>query len=113
MLRFLEPCLLFLLRSGEAHGYKLLSEIGRFGFNPEQLDPSLLYRALREMEAAGWVESHWDAEAAQGPKRRVYALTELGKSQLRRWVEDLESTRDEIDSLLKAYRGKGAAEDGR
>jgi len=102
VMQFLQPCLLLLLRRGEAHGYALLSKLEHFGFNPERFDPSLVYRALREMEAADWVRSRWDEES-QGPRRRVYALTELGEGQLVDWIDDLSRTRKEIDLLLKTY----------
>ena len=102
VLQFLQPCLLLLLQRGEAHGYALLAELEHFGFNPERLDPSLVYRALREMEQEGWIRSRWDEES-QGPPRRVYVLDELGESQLIAWIEDLRRTKSEIDRLLDAF----------
>ena len=39
-----------MLHRGEAHGYNLLNGLDEFGFNPGQKDPSLIYRALREMD---------------------------------------------------------------
>ena len=102
VLQFLQPCLLFLLHRGDAHGYALLTDLERFGFDPERLDPTLVYRALREMEFAGWVSSRWDDDS-QGPRRRVYSLVQEGKQHLALWIEDLRQTRDEIDRLLKAY----------
>ncbi|MFN2274800.1 MAG: PadR family transcriptional regulator, partial [Anaerolineales bacterium] len=59
VLQFLQPCLLLLLQDGAAHGYALLAELERFGFDVERVDPTLVYRALREMEQAGWVQSSW------------------------------------------------------
>jgi len=101
-LRFLQPCLLLLLQRSEAHGYALLAELEDFGFNLKRLDPSLVYRALREMEHEGWIRSRWDEES-QGPPRRVYSLDELGEEHLVAWIEDLRRTRSEIDRLIKAY----------
>lgn len=100
--QFLQPCLLLLLREGEAHGYALLGEIERFGLDAERLDPSLLYRMLRDMEEVGWVRSRQD-EDSQGPPRRVYALTAEGETQLEIWVDDLKRVRGEIDRLLTVY----------
>ena len=102
VLRFLQPCLLLLLQRSEAHGYALLAELEDFGFNLKRLDPSLVYRALREMEHEGWIRSRWDEES-QGPPRRVYSLDELGEEHLVAWIEDLRRTRSEIDRLIKAY----------
>ncbi len=104
-MQFLQPCLLLLLRDGEAHGYALLAELENFGFNPERLDPTLVYRALREMEEMGMVESRWDEES-QGPRRRVYTLLPEGEGHLSLRVEDLRRTRDEIDRLLEMYEHK-------
>ena len=102
VLQFLQPCLLLLLQRGEAHGYGLLAELEHFGFNLERLDPSLVYRALREMEHEGWIRSRWDDES-QGPPRRVYILDELGEEHLMVWIEDLRRTQSEIERLLVAY----------
>ena len=100
--RFLEPCLLLLLKLGDAHGYKLVTELERFGFDPDSLDPSLVYRALRDMEEMAWIQARRD-EDSQGPPRRVYALSEEGKIQLAAWMQDLRRTRDDIHRLLQAY----------
>lgn len=105
VLQFLQPCLLLLLSQGKAHGYSLLDELESFGFDPDRLDPTLVYRALREMEDMGFVESHWD-EDSQGPKRRMYILLPEGERQLSLWVDDLKRTRAEIDRLLSMYEAQ-------
>ncbi|MEJ5199561.1 MAG: helix-turn-helix transcriptional regulator, partial [Anaerolineae bacterium] len=71
--RFLEPCLLLLLRDDATHGYNLLDALDRFGFAPGTVDASVVYRILREMEGEGWVSSQWDT-AGSGPPRRVYSV---------------------------------------
>ena len=102
VMSFLQPCLLLMLTRGEAHGYRLLDELAEFGFHPDRFDPSLIYRALREMETGGWVISRWDDDS-HGPRRKVYQITQEGKDYLQLWVTDLRRTRDEIDSLISAY----------
>ena len=82
VMRFLQPCLLLMLTRGQAHGYSLLDGLEEFGFNLDRFDPSLIYRALREMEEDSWVASHWD-EDSQGPKRRVYAISSEGEAFLK------------------------------
>jgi DNA-binding PadR family transcriptional regulator len=99
---YLQPCLLFMLSRGEGHGYSLLAGLDEFGFDPERVDASLVYRALRDMEDAGWVSSHWDDDS-QGPRRRVYGLEPEGEARLAEWIADLVRTRDEINRLLDAY----------
>jgi DNA-binding PadR family transcriptional regulator len=99
---FLQPCLLVMLHRGEAHGYNLLSGLEEFGFQPGQSDPSLLYRALREMEEIGLVSSEWDSDSL-GPQRRVYQIAPAGEEYLKGWIDDLRRTRKEIDALIAAY----------
>jgi poly-beta-hydroxybutyrate-responsive repressor len=103
VISFLQPCLLVLLHRGQAHGYNLLNDLGEFRFTPGQSDPSLVYRALRDMESIGLVTSQWDSDS-QGPQRRVYQITPEGEAFLAEWVSDLKRTREEIDALLKAYQ---------
>ena len=99
--RFLEPTLLLLLHHGPAHGYTLLERLGEFGLGG--LNPSVVYRALRDMEERGWVTSTWDEERTQGPPRRVYRLATPGDEALALWTKDLKETRQLIDHLLAAY----------
>ncbi len=103
VMRFLQPCLLVMLHRGEAHGYNLLNGLDEFGFNPGQKDPSLIYRALREMEEIGLVTSQWDQDSSLGPQRRVYQITQAGEDSLAGWAADLRRTRNEIDALIAAY----------
>jgi PadR family transcriptional regulator PadR len=99
--RMLEPALLLLLHHGPAHGYTLMERLGEFGL--EGLNPSVVYRVLRDMESRGWVSSTWDEEMTQGPPRRVYNLTALGDEVLGWSVQDLQAARAMIDHLLGVY----------
>ncbi|MFW6115733.1 MAG: helix-turn-helix transcriptional regulator [Chloroflexota bacterium] len=100
--RFLEPMLLLLLHHGWAHGYTLIDGLVDYGL--DQIDTSVVYRALRGMEEKGWVVSRWEEEQTQGPPRRVYHLTELGDEVLRWWTRDLEDTHQMIEHFLDTYR---------
>ncbi len=71
---FLRPALLFLLTRENSHGYSLLDGVKEFGFDSDQIDPSLIYRILRNMEEIGWVSSHI-GEDSLGPQRRVYKVS--------------------------------------
>ena len=97
---FLRPCLLLLLREGEAHGYELAENLGPFGF--DHSDPGALYRALRRLEADGLVGSDWTPSEA-GPRKRVYSLTERGIEELDRRAGDLAEGERRIDAFLDRY----------
>jgi len=99
--RLVEPTLLLLLHHGPAHGYTLIEQLDEYGL--ADMDPSAVYRALRDMEERGWVMSLWQEEQTQGPPRRVYRLTALGHEVLGWWTQDLHDTRNVIDYFLGAY----------
>ena len=108
--RILEPALLLLLHYGPAHGYTFLEQLGEFGLG--DLNPSVVYRALRDMEEKEWVTSTWDEEQSQGPPRRVYRITAVGDEVLAQWTQDLAESGRRISYLLKVYQrhmkeGKG------
>ena len=97
----LRPTLLFLMHEGSAHGYDLVERLRAFGI--EDIDPSLIYRALRDMEEEGSIQSTWDEEKTQGPPRRVYTLTAAGNESLQLHIDDIQITRNRIDQLVQAY----------
>ena len=102
MMGFLQPCMLLMLHRGDAHGYNLLNGLDEFGLNPAAYDPSMIYRALREMEAAGWITSY-QGEESRGPQRRVYRVTKGGTQYLEAWIQDLRRAKREIELLIEAY----------
>ena len=108
--RLMEPVLLLLLHQGLAHGYALLEQMNEYGLS--QIDPSAVYRALRDMEEQGLVTSSWDEQKTQGPPRRVYRLTALGNETLALWIADLEETKKRIDYVLESYKTHMQEEQG-
>lgn len=99
--QFLDPALLLLLEQSPAHGYTLLNRMAEFGLN--FLAPTVIYRALRDMETQGWVVSTIDAEMTQGPPRRVYALTSTGRQVLHCCVAQLQGMQQIIEYLLALH----------
>lgn len=99
---FMETCLLLLLQRASGYGYSLMEDLREFGFQPEQMDISILYRALRDLETAGLVRSSWSDESL-GPQRRMYSLTPPGETSLAEWIESLRQRRREIETLETAY----------
>ena len=99
--RILNPVLLLLLHHAPSHGYTLIDELESYGLG--DVNTSVVYRALRDMEEKGWVASSWDEEETKGPPRRVYELTELGDEVLTWWTNDLRETRAMIDRILEIH----------
>jgi DNA-binding PadR family transcriptional regulator len=99
---FLQSCLLVLLHREPGYGYSLMDGLQEFGFQPEYLDISIIYRALRDMQANELVSDSWD-DNSLGPQRRVYTITPQGEEVLAGWIENLRQRRKEIEALEAAY----------
>jgi poly-beta-hydroxybutyrate-responsive repressor len=98
---WLTPYLLMLLRSWHGYGYDLVRQLALFGFG--WVDPAAVYRALRELERDGYVQSHWDTSGASGPARRLYAITDAGVEALGLWAATLEGYRQLLDRFFQSY----------
>lgn len=96
--RLVEPALLAFLRHENLHGYGLLEKLATLGLG--SINPSVIYRILRDYEETGLVQSSWDEEGTQGPPRRVYSLTEEGRLALERAAQSLRETIDRIGQIL-------------
>ena len=102
MERFLEVCLLLLLYDDVGYGYGLVEELSFFGFSEEELNVGTLYRTLRNMEKEKLVESFWE-EGGQGPKRRVYRISEVGKAELDQRIKFMRMRKARIERLIGRY----------
>ena len=99
---FLQSCLLVLLHREPGYGYSLMDGLQEFGFQPEYMDISIIYRALRDMQTNELVSDSWD-DNSLGPQRRVYTITPQGEEVLAGWIENLRQRRKEIEALEAAY----------
>ena len=93
----LEPGLQVQRQEQPQHGNTHLSEQEAQGRGGRP--PSVVYRALREMEELGWIASELDAAQALGPPRKIYRLVPQGEGALRNWQQELERTGSLIASL--------------
>ena len=80
--------LLALLAGGPAHGYELKQAMEQqFGSVLPPLNAGQIYTTLSRLERDGLVDD--DPVAQNGrPNKRVYQLTEAGRTELRGWVAD-------------------------
>lgn len=100
--RFLEACLLCLLKEGEAHGYALIDQLNEFELIEGELDISVLYRTLRSMEKNNLVSSTW-SDSSLGPRKRIYSITEEGQKGLVQWIELLKQRKQRIEQIISQY----------
>ena len=63
-----------------------------------------IYRELRRLEQAGWVEA-LPAEDGRG-RKKVYRVLPAGREELRRWVEESQDPRPLRDALMLRLRAE-------
>ena len=86
-----------------SYGYDLIEKIAEFGFCDGLIDPGIIYRHLRRLEADGFVSSEWDTSGS-GPARRYYHVSTDGEELLRKWVPFMEKSKDALDCFLQLYQ---------
>lgn len=104
-LRPVEFYVLLSLAEGERHGYGIVKHTEeRVGTAP---DLGTLYRALRRLREAGWIEESDRRPAAEADdeRRNYYRITPLGRD-----VARAEARR--LDALARAARVGGLLEEG-
>jgi DNA-binding PadR family transcriptional regulator len=57
----------------------------------EKMNPGTMYRALRQMEKDGDVESSWETSRG-GAARRMYTITDAGEAHLGFWARSWGNT---------------------
>ncbi len=97
--------LLLLLHKRPSYVFEMGQELDSISRGSIGADEKSLYRALRRFEATGLVKSTWRPSDV-GPRRRYYALTELGTELLRQFVQRNvvvfweQGVRDRLEALL-------------
>ncbi len=76
-----EIAILSLLAEQPLYGFEIAKQIGERTGGALKFTLASLYPLLYEMEKRGWVEAHWQPNAA-GRDRRYYRLTQTGRKQL-------------------------------
>jgi PadR family transcriptional regulator, regulatory protein PadR len=114
--RWTEPFVLALLAEGPTHGYSIIGQLGESGVTEGNVDVGQVYKTLRDLEAAGQVESKWSLDAS-GPPRRNYELTATGWAALDEWKAVMRERRrliDDFESRVDRSRARQAdRDDGR
>ena len=77
---------LLLLHERPSYVFEMGQQLSAISRGSISADEKSLYRALRRFEAMGVVESSWQPSEV-GPRRRYYALTDLGGELLRQFTQ--------------------------
>jgi PadR family transcriptional regulator, regulatory protein PadR len=72
------------------------------------VNPNTMYPLLRRMESEGLIEGQW--EHPERRSRRYYSLTDSGREEYARLVEDvrpfLDSVKSSIDEIVREVYGR-------
>ena len=82
------------------YGYQIAKRLEQTGDGVLAGKQSALYPVLRNLEAAGLLQSFVEPSVS-GPPRRYYRVTSAGREALVDWSAAWRATRDSLDSVLK------------
>lgn len=82
------------------YGYLIAKELERVGEGVLSGKQSALYPVLRNLEAAGLLESHVEPSVS-GPPRRYYRINDDGRAALRQWIAAWDATRNSLQYVLE------------
>jgi PadR family transcriptional regulator PadR len=82
------------------YGYQIAKRLEQTGDGVLAGKQSALYPVLRNLEAAGLLDSFVEPSVS-GPPRRYYRVTAAGRRALVDWSAAWRATRDSLDAVLK------------
>lgn len=89
------------------YGYLIAKRLSEGGEGVLAGKQSALYPVLRNLSAAGLLDSEVEPSVA-GPPRRYYRINALGREVLEEWISSWKTSRDFIDSVLEGLTSQGA-----
>ena len=99
---------LHLINQGPSYGNQLMERIGGMTAGVLSVNPNTMYPLLRQLEGQGLIEGQW--EHPERRSRRYYALTDDGRAEYTRLVEEvrpfLDSVKSSIDEIVREVYGR-------
>ena len=82
------------------YGYLIAKRIGEAAEGVLVGKQSALYPVLRNLSAAGLLDSEVEPSIS-GPPRRYYRITDLGREVLAQWIQTWSDTRNFVETVLQ------------
>lgn len=98
----LELCVLVLTMNRDRYGYELVNAISE----EFEIAEGTMYPLLRRLTKEGYFSTYL-VESNEGPPRKYYRLTELGKSYSRELIEEWK----QFEQSVNRFIGEGTAHD--
>jgi PadR family transcriptional regulator, regulatory protein PadR len=104
----LQLLVLHLINEGPSYGNQLMERIGGMTAGVLSVNPNTMYPLLRQLEGRGLIEGQW--EHPERRSRRYYSLTDEGRAEYARLVEDvrpfLDAVKESIDEIVQEVYGR-------
>lgn len=97
--RIIELSLLTLLKKGDGYGYKLADDMIMYNLIDKSVNIGVIYRALRNLENDGFIDSYWE-DSNDGPNKRIYHINDNGITEINRMLDLLKERRKHIDTII-------------
>jgi PadR family transcriptional regulator, regulatory protein PadR len=98
---------LHLIAQGPSYGNQLMERIGAMTAGVLSVNPNTMYPLLRQLESRGLIGGEW--EHPERRTRRYYSLTDEGRAEYERLVEEvrpfLDSVKTSIDEIVREVYG--------
>ena len=91
----LELCILHTVSCGELYGYEIMKRVTE-AF--PDINESTVYAILRRLHSDGCTESYI-GEVSGGPKRKYYRITDEGRIQLEKMIDEWNETLKAMNML--------------
>lgn len=95
-----DMCVLALLTKGDSYGYDLADALT----TKIQSSDGTVYPILRKLASEGLVSTYLQ-ESQNGPPRKYYHLTELGKERLNNDLAEWKDFREAVDEIISEIVG--------
>lgn len=90
------------------HGYRIVKELEQMSEGYFTMREGTLYPQLHQLEKDEFVEGYWETVTG-GRERKMYRLTERGKTELARKKQEWETFQANVNHVLKLRtEGTGA-----
>ncbi|GKU24153.1 transcriptional regulator [Clostridium folliculivorans] len=95
----LELCVLCILSEGDCYGYELVNEISK----NIAISDGTIYPILRRLNNEGYFETYLK-ESQEGPPRKYYRLTDLGKTTKDELLEEWVGFVNGVNNIVKGHK---------
>lgn len=92
----LDMCILYILNKNDSYGYDITEKISKF----IEVSEGTVYPILRKLNDDNFLTTYL-MESVNGPPRKYYQITDLGRKRYLKLKEDWEKINVQVSRLIK------------